>query len=160
VDSAPGQQPSQPPLPVPAAGQPDPAGPGAAPPVSAARQRLVTWSAYAMLFLFGAMQGVVGCFYYSSGPVPLAAVAFDVLLLATSLLAAWGMRGPSGGLVPVAGWFLTSFVLAMSTSGGSVVITNTSAGKWFLFGGSACAVAGAVAGFTRWSRLRRPGAAR
>jgi hypothetical protein len=113
-----------------------------------------------MLFLLGALQGVVGCFYYASGPAPLAAIGFDALLLATSLLAAWGMRRAAGGLMPVVAWFLTSFVLAMGTKGGSVVITNTSAGKWFLFGGSACAVAGAVAGFTRWSRLRRPGAAR
>jgi hypothetical protein len=105
-----------------------------------------------VLFLLGAMQGLVGCFYYSIGPVPLAAMALDLLLLATSLLAAMGMRRPTGGLVPVVGWFLTSFVLAMGTQGGSVVITNSSAGKWFLFGGSASAAAGAVAAFARWSR--------
>ncbi len=105
-----------------------------------------------MLFLLGAMEGVIGCFWYGSGPVPLAAAAFDALLLATCLLAAWGMRRPAGGLMPAVGWFLASFVLAMGTKGGSVVITNTSAGKWFLFGGSAAAVAGAVAAFVRWSR--------
>jgi hypothetical protein len=116
-----------------------------------------------MLFLLGAMEGVVGCFYYSIGPAALAAIAFDALLLATSLLAAWGMRRPAGGLMPVVGWFLTSFVLAMGTKGGSVVITNTGAGKWFLFGGSACAAAGAVAAFARWSRpapVRRGGLTR
>jgi hypothetical protein len=40
----------------------------------------------------------------------------------------------------------------MGTKGGSVVITDSSAGKWFLFGGAATAVAGAVAAFVRWSR--------
>jgi hypothetical protein len=150
VDSASGQQPG-PPAP--------PARPGPDRRVATYRP-VVTGGAYVMLFLLGALQGVVGCFYYASGPAPLAAIGFDALLLATSLLAAWGMRRAAGGLMPVVAWFLTSFVLAMGTKGGSVVITNTSAGKWFLFGGSACAVAGAVAGFTRWSRLRRPGAAR
>jgi len=57
------------------------------------------------------------------------------------------------------GWFITSFVLAMGTPGGSVVITNTTAGKWYLFGGSACAAAGVVFGFVRWSPART-GAAR
>jgi hypothetical protein len=35
-----------------------------------------------------------------------------------------------------------------------VVITNTAAGKWYLFGGSACAAAGVVIGFVRWSPAR------
>jgi Family of unknown function (DUF6113) len=113
---------------------------------------LVTAAAYVMLFLLGAMEGVVGCFYHASGPGPLAALAFDALLLTTSLLAASGMRRPAGGLMPAVGWFLASFVLAMGTKGGSVVIANTNAGKWFLFGGSASAAAGAVAAFARWSR--------
>lgn len=120
-----------------------------------ADRRVVTGGAYVMLFLLGAMEGLLGSFWYASaasGPVPLAALAFDALLLATSLLAAWGMRKPAGGLMPAVGWFLASFVLAMGTKGGSVVITNTSAGKWFLFGGSATAVAAAVAAFVRWSR--------
>lgn len=139
MDSTPGQQPDQ----------------------GRARDgRLLTAGAYVMLFLLGVMQGVVGCFFYSSGPVPLAAIVLDGLLLGTCLLAAWGMRRPAGGLMPAVGWFLTSFVLAMGTPGGSVVITNTGAGKWFLFGGSASAVAGAVAAFTSWSRPapRRRGA--
>jgi hypothetical protein len=105
-----------------------------------------------MLFLLGAAQSVVGCFFHSVGPAPLAAIGFAALLLVTSLLAASGMRKPAGGLMPAVGWFLTSFVLAMGTQGGSVVIANTTAGKWFLFGGSASAAAGALAAFARWSR--------
>jgi hypothetical protein len=139
VDSAAGQPPGQPP-----------------PPASqlagtlAADGPLVTAGAYVMLFLLGLMEGVVGCFYYSSGPAPLAALAFDALLLITSLLARSGMRRPAGGLMPAVGWFVASFVLAMGTKGGSVVIANTSAGKWFLFGGATSAAAGAVAALVRW----------
>jgi hypothetical protein len=54
--------------------------------------------------------------------------------------------------MPAVGWFVAAFVLAMGTKGGSVLITNTSAGEWFLFGGAACAAAGALAAFARWSR--------
>jgi hypothetical protein len=111
-----------------------------------------------MLFLLGVAEGVVGSFHYSGGigPVPGAALGFDALILVTCLLAAWGMYRPVGGLMPAVGWFAASFVLAMRTPGGSIVITNTAAGKWFLFGGAACAAAGVVASFTIWSAGRGP----
>jgi hypothetical protein len=114
---------------------------------------------YVMLLLFGVAQGVVGCFQYSRalGPVPAAALAFAVAIGVTCVLGAWGMRRPLGGLMPAVGWFVSSYVLAMGTAGGSVVITNTGAGKWFLFGGSACAAAGVLVGFARSSAVRKPG---
>jgi hypothetical protein len=114
---------------------------------------------YIMLFLFGVGQSLVGCFQYSRalGSVPVAALAFDALILVTCVLGAWGMRSPLGGLVPAVGWFVTAYVLAMGTSGGSVVITSTGAGgKWFLFGGSVCAGAGVLIAFA-WSAARNPG---
>ena len=112
----------------------------------------VAVAAYLMLFLAGIMQAVVGAFYYGSGPAPLAAVGFDLLLLATCVLGAWGMRRPTAGLLVAVGWFVTAFVLAMATTGGSVLITNTGAGEWFLFGGAVSAAAGALVAFSRWSR--------
>jgi hypothetical protein len=63
---------------------------------------MVTGGGYAMLFLLGLMQGVIGSFQYG------------------------GVLGP-----------------------------DTSAGTWFLFGGSGCAVAGAVLAYARWSRPRQ-----
>jgi hypothetical protein len=116
---------------------------------------------YVLLFLLGALQGLIGCFQYSRalGSFPVAAVAFAVLIGVTCVLGAWGMGRPLGGLMPAVGWFIASFVLAMSTPGGSVVITNTAAGKWYLFGGSACAIAGVVLGFA-WQSPGRTGAAR
>ena len=112
--------------------------------------------AYGMLLLLGVLQGLIGCFQYGRalGSFPVAAVGFAVLIGVTCVLGAWGMRRPLGGLMPAVGWFVTSFVLAMGTPGGSVVITNTTAGKWYLFGGSVCAAAGVVFGFIRWSPAR------
>jgi len=109
-----------------------------------------------MLLLFGALLGLIGCFQYSRalGSFPVAAVIFAVAIGVTCVLGAWGMQRPLGGLMPAVGWFIASFVLAMGTPGGSVVITNTAAGKWYLFGGSACATAGVVIGFVRWSPAR------
>jgi Family of unknown function (DUF6113) len=123
---------------------------------------LVTGFAYTMLFVLGILEGVLGSFHYAGvlGPVPAAALGFDVVILASCVLSGWGMRSAVGGLMPAAGWFVATFVLSMGTRGGSVVITDTAAGKWFLFGGAACAVAGALLGFVRWSKARgwaRPG---
>jgi hypothetical protein len=117
---------------------------------------LVVVGAYCMLLLVGALQGLIGCFQYGRalGSFAVGAVAFAVAIGVTCVLGAWGMRRPLGGLMPAVGWFITSFVLAMGTPGGSVVITNTTAGKWYLFGGAACAAAGVVFGFVRWSPAR------
>jgi hypothetical protein len=81
-------------------------------------------------------------------------VGFAVLIGVTCVLGAWGTGRPLGGLMPAAGWLVTSLVLSSGTSGGSVLITNTAAGKWFLFGGALCAAAGVVTGFVRWSPRR------
>ncbi len=117
---------------------------------------LVTGGCYAMLFVLGALEGVIGCFFYAGtvGPVPAAPLAFAAAILVTTVLAAWGMQTPTGGLMPAVGWFAASFVLAMATPGGSVVITNTAAGKWYLYGGAACAATGVVVAFTMLARSR------
>jgi hypothetical protein len=121
--------------------------------------RLIVVVGYVMLLLLGVAQSLVGCFQYSRalGSFPAVALAFDVLILVTCVLGARGMRSPLGGLMPAVGWFVTAYVLAMGTSGGSVVITNTGAGKWFLFGGSVCAGAGVLITFAWSSAARRPG---
>ena len=102
---------------------------------------LLTGAAYAALFLAGVVQGLIGSFQYSRN-APFGAIAFCVVLLATCLLGAWAMRSVTGALCPAAGWIITSFVLSMPVSGGSVIITNTTAGKWYLYGGTVCAVSG------------------
>jgi hypothetical protein len=112
----------------------------------------VSGAAYLMLFLLGIAQGVLGCFYYASSPAPLIAIAFAVGIGVTCVLGGWGMRGAAGALMAAIGWLAASFVLATGTKGGSVVITNSGAGKWFLFGGAAAAAAGTLAAFALWSR--------
>ena len=113
---------------------------------------------YLMLIVFGAVQALVGTFFYGSGPAPVASVLFDAAILGTCVLGAWGLERPAGGLAPAAGWFLVVLILASGTGGGSVLISATTAGEWFLFGGAACAAAGVIAAFMIWTRsslLRR-----
>jgi Family of unknown function (DUF6113) len=110
---------------------------------------LFTVAVYGMLFILGAVQGVIGSFQYSwmAGPVPVAALACCAVLLATCLLGAWAMRSVSGALAPAAGWILAAFVMSMPVSNGSVIITNTAAGRWYLYGGTVTAVAGVLLSF-------------
>jgi hypothetical protein len=118
--------------------------------------RLVAVGGYCMLLLVGLLEGMIGSFQYSRvlGSFPAAALAFAVGIGVTCVLGAWGMSRPLGALMPAVGWFVASFVMAMSTPGGSVVITNTGPGKWFLFGGAVCTLAGVVISFLRWPPAR------
>ena len=111
--------------------------------------------AYAVLFVLGMVQGLIGTFQYSRGPAPLAAILFDLGILATCVLASWGMRTALGGVLPAAGWLLVTLVLSSAPVGGSVIVTATPAGEWFLFGGAVAAVGGAIFAFARWGRQRR-----
>ena len=118
--------------------------------------RLLTAAAYASLFLVGAVQGLIGSFQYSR-LVPVAAIGFCVLLLATCVLGAWAMRSVSGAVWPAVGWIVASFVLSMPVSTGSVIITNSAAGKWYLYGGTVSSLAGialafGVVSFGGWGR--------
>ena len=108
--------------------------------------RLLTAAAYTALFLAGAVEGLIGSFQYSR-LVPVAAIGFCVLILATCLLGAWAMRTISGALWPAVGWLVASFVLSMPVSGGSVIITNSTAGKWYLYGGTVSALSGIALAF-------------
>src|SRR5580700_1493399 len=93
-------------------------------------QRTVAALGYVMLFVFGALQGMIGSFQYSQSPTPLIAV------------------------LPAVGWILATFILAMSRPNGSVIITATTAGECYLYGGAAACAIGCVAGLL--ARVRRP----
>ncbi len=112
-------------------------------------------SAYAALFVLGLAEGVIGCFQFSwsAGPVPVAALISCAAIFLTCLLAAWGMGSPLGGLVPALGWFAAALVLSLPTSAGSVIVTNTAAGRWFLYGGAVSAGLGMALSFR--GRFRR-----
>jgi hypothetical protein len=98
-----------------------------------------------MLLLLGLAVGVVSSFQYSRaviGSVPVAALGCCVLILLTCGLGGLAMRTVPGALLPAVGWFVAAFGLAMPNTGGSVIIANTTAGEWFLYGGSVCALLG------------------
>jgi hypothetical protein len=120
-------------------------------------QPVLTGSVYVVLFLLGAVEGMIGSFQYSrmAGSVPLAAIAFCLALLVTCLLAGWGMRSVSGALVPAIGWLIASFVLSMPVANGSVVITASTPGEWYLYGGTLSAAIAVAASFGRWIRATR-----
>ena len=67
------------------------------------------------------------------------------------------MRSVSGALLPGIGWIIAAFVLSMPVASGSVIITATTPGKWFLYGGTLSVAAGVVASFVggiRWAGRR------
>jgi hypothetical protein len=121
----------------------------------------ISAGAYSLLFLLGLAEGVLGSFQYSRaviGPVPLAAIGFALAIFITCGLAGWAMRALPGALLPAIGWFVASFGLAMPDTGGSVIITNTSPGTWYLYGGAVCALLGVGTAFV--SSVRPPSGSR
>jgi hypothetical protein len=114
-------------------------------------------AAYLLLFVLGVMEGILGSFEFPRGigGVPAMALAFCLLILVTSWLAGRGMESGLGGLVPAAGWLIASLVLALPTPGGSVVVTNSAAGTWYLYGGTLCASVGVGLALRRRGRPRR-----
>jgi uncharacterized protein DUF6113 len=106
-------------------------------------------AAYVALFLLGVMQGLIGCFQFSHslGGVPVMSLAFCALILATCIAGAVGMGTALGGVLPAIGWMAASFVLTLPTAAGSIIVTNTTAGEWYLYGGAAGAALGIVASF-------------
>ena len=113
------------------------------------RDAFVTGGAYGVLFVLGAVQALIGSFQYGwmLGPVPAAALGCSAALLLTCLLGGWAMRSLGGALIPAIGWLIVSFVLAMPDANGSVIITNTTAGQWYLYGGAISAAIGVAGAF-------------
>lgn len=118
-------------------------------------QGAINVGGYLALFVVGVFEGLIGSFQFSVGPVPLLAIVFCLLIGATCLLAGWGVRSLGGALVPAVGWVIASFVLSMPDPQGSVIITNTTAGKWYLYGGTLCAVIGVTTSFVLWARTQQ-----
>jgi hypothetical protein len=117
-------------------------------------QRSTTAAAYLLLFVLGAVQGLIGSFQYSQAPAPLVAILLDLVILATCLFCGWGTRAFAGGLVPAVGWIVASFIMSMGNAQGSIIITNTTSGMWYLYGGALAAAVGASAAFVFWTRAQ------
>jgi hypothetical protein len=109
---------------------------------------------YVVIFVLGALQGLVGSFQYSQSPAPLVAIGLDAVILATCVLAGWGTMSFGGSLAAAGGWLIASFIMAIGTHGGSVIITNTAAGQWYLYGGTLSVLLGTLGTFVLLTRLR------
>jgi hypothetical protein len=120
------------------------------------RDAFVRGGAYGVLLLLGGVEAMIGSFEYSwmTGPVPAAALGCCAAILLTCLLAGWAMRSFAGAMVPALAWIIVSFVLAMPDAQGSVIITNTAAGMWYLYGGAVSAAIGIAAAFAIWIRAQ------
>jgi Family of unknown function (DUF6113) len=114
----------------------------------------VTAGAYVALLLLGAVEGAIGSFQYSL-LAPVAAILFCAGIFVTCLLAAWGMGSITGAFVPAIGWIAATFILSQPVASGSVIIANSSAGKWYLYGGMLSVAAALLVSFFA-SRLRLP----
>ena len=121
--------------------------------VTGGRRRVLAVAGYVMLFVLGAVQGLFGSFQYSREPAPLIAIILVVLILVTCVGCGWGIGTFAAGLLPALGWIIVSFVLAMSRPNGSVIITATTAGECYLYGGALAAAVGCITAF--YIRIRR-----
>src|SRR5579859_1900745 len=133
----------------------NPPGPVSGGPVSAGlgRQRALTAGGYVMLLVLGAVQGLFGSFQYSREPAPLIAILLALAVLVTCVGCGWGIGTFAAGLLPALGWIGVSFVLAMTRPNGSVIITATTAGECYLYGGALAAAVGCIIAF--YIRVRR-----
>jgi hypothetical protein len=117
------------------------------------QRALTTAAGYLVLFVLGALQGLIGSFQYSRAPAPLIAIVLVVIIFGTCVACGWGVGTFAAGLLPAVGWILASFILATGRPNGSVIITATAAGEWYLYGGALGCVLGSVAAY--FTRLRR-----
>jgi hypothetical protein len=108
---------------------------------------------YLVLLLLGAFQGLIGCFQYARTPQPVFAIVFAVLIFVTCAGCGRGNGTFSAALLPAVGWINVSYVLASARPNGSVIITATAAGEWYLYGGALGCAAGTVSAF--FLRVRR-----
>jgi hypothetical protein len=109
---------------------------------------------YLMLFVLGILEGLIGSFQYAQPPAPLIAIVLALVIFATCAACGWGIGTFAAGLMPALGWILASFIIAMPRPNGSVVITATAAGEWYLYGGALACLVGSLTAFV--TRLRRP----
>ncbi|NUT43298.1 MAG: hypothetical protein HOV86_25240 [Thermoactinospora sp.] len=102
--------------------------------------------AYGMLFVLGAVVGLVGAFNQAwtvqLGPlseVPVAACLWVIVLFAVTFAAGRMMRGKMGAAAVGLGWLVVSMGLSLQPSAGDFVFSG-SAGLIYLYGGMGAVV--------------------
>ena len=106
--------------------------------------RLVTPVGYLVLFVLGLLEGGIGSFQYGQSPAPLIAVVLALVVLVTCAGCGWGFGSVAASLVPAVGWIVAAFVLASARPNGSVIITATTAGECYLYGGALACIVGVL----------------
>jgi hypothetical protein len=106
----------------------------------------ITGAAYVTLFLLGLVLGVVGGFEHSwyTGSVPLAAIAWLLVLFAVPYVMGRLMGGKLGATVPALGWLVASFVLATKQPAGDLAISGDTSGFVYLYGGAVAIAVGVL----------------
>ena len=74
-------------------------------------------------------------------------------ILVTCVACGWGVGTFAAGLLPAVGWIVASFIIAMPRPNGSVIITQSAAGEWYLYGGALACLLGVFSAFI--TRIRR-----
>jgi hypothetical protein len=122
------------------------------------KDRALGVAVYLALLVLGIVEGIVGSFQYGQPPAPLAAILLAVLVGVTCAFGGWGTGSLGGAFIVAAGWLLASFILSMGSREGSVIIANTAAGQWYLYGGTLAAALGVLATFIvqTTTRLKSP----
>lgn len=105
-------------------------------------QGLVTGAAYGVLVVLGLFLGVVTSFQFSwtAGSVPVAAVLLTLVEFAAFRLAGWAMESKLGVAALAVPWLIVVVLLSTRRPEGDLVVTGTTAGYVFIFGGSIAAV--------------------
>jgi Family of unknown function (DUF6113) len=109
--------------------------------------------AYGVLAVLGVLLGVIGSFEFSwqLGGVPVAAIFLSLVNLAAFRAAGWAMEAKLGAVIPAVLWMIILVVLSSRRPEGDLVVTGTTPGYVYMFGGAVAALAAIV-----WTRSARP----
>lgn len=123
------------------------------PPEPVSEPAFVVGLTYGVLAVLGVLLGVIGSFEFSweAGVVPVAAIALALVNLAVFRAAGWAMESRLGAVVPAVLWMIVLIVLSSRRPEGDLVVTGTTAGYTYMFGGAVAALVAIV-----WTRSARP----
>ena len=123
------------------------------PPAPKPEPAILVGLAYALIAVLGVLVAVIGSFEFAwaVGSIPVAAILLPLVNLAVFRAAGWAMESKLGAAVPALLWMIILFVLASRRPEGDLVVTGTTAGYVYMFGGAVAALV-AIA----WTRSARP----
>jgi uncharacterized protein DUF6113 len=103
---------------------------------------LLTGVAYGVLAVLGLVLGVITSYQFSWTLVgfPVAAVLLSVVEFAAFRLAGWAMESKLGAAALAVPWLIVVVLLSSRRPEGDLIVTGTTAGYVFIFGGSIAAV--------------------